>query len=173
MTPDKQNLIKDREELFFLLAEAAEFEHIVMCSYLYALMTLKRVVDDTVTEEELIAIERWRKQLRIVALEEMLHLSLVNNMLAAFGSAPHFRKPNFPVPAGRFPADLELNLAPFNESTLQHFMFLERPLAIDIPDGTSFRHAQHYHREIAKTLFSPTATDYPSQGSCTTRLLTA
>jgi CDGSH-type Zn-finger protein/uncharacterized Fe-S cluster protein YjdI len=164
MTPDKQNLIKDREELFFLLAEAAEFEHTVMCSYLYALMTLKRVVDDTVSEDELIAIERWRKQLRIVALEEMLHLSLVNNMLAAFGSAPHFGKPNFPVPAGRFPADLELNLAPFNESTLQHFMFIERPLEIDIPDGTSFRHAQHYHREIAKTLFSPTATDYPSQG---------
>jgi hypothetical protein len=52
MTHDKQNLIKDREELFFLLAEAAEFEHTVMCSYLYALMTLKRIVDDTVTENE-------------------------------------------------------------------------------------------------------------------------
>ncbi len=158
------NPIKDREELLFLLAEAAEFEHTVMCSYLYAAMSLKRSTDEGVTEGELAAIERWRKQIRIVALEEMLHLSLVNNLLTAFGGAPHFARPNFPVPSGRFPADLEFNLSPFNESTLQHFMFIEKPLEIDIPDGTAFRHLHHYHREVRRDLFSPSPTDYPSQG---------
>jgi hypothetical protein len=28
--------VNDREELIFLLTEAAEFEHTVMCTYLYA-----------------------------------------------------------------------------------------------------------------------------------------
>jgi len=156
--------VKDREELLFLLAEAAEFEHTVMCSYLFAAMSLKRSTDEGVTAEELVAIERWRKEIRIVAVQEMLHLSLVNNILAAFGSAPHFGRPNFPVPLGRFPSDLEFNLAPFSESTLQHFMFIERPLEIDIPDGTAFRHLHHYHREVRADLVSPTPTDYPSQG---------
>jgi len=35
-------IIQDREELIYLLCEAAEFEHTVMCSYLYAQWTLKR-----------------------------------------------------------------------------------------------------------------------------------
>jgi CDGSH-type Zn-finger protein len=33
-------IIRDREELFYLLSEAAEFEHTVMCSYLYTAWTL-------------------------------------------------------------------------------------------------------------------------------------
>ena len=156
--------IKDREELLFLLCEAAEFEHTVMCSYLYASMTLKRTVDETVNADDLAIIDSWRTQMRIVALEEMLHLTLVNNMLAALGSAPHFERPNFPIPPGRFPAHLELNLAPFNESTMQHFAYIERPLEVDVPDGTAFRHIHHYHREILKNLYSPTPADFPSQG---------
>jgi len=33
-------VVQDREELIYLLCEAAEFEHTVMCSYLYAQWTL-------------------------------------------------------------------------------------------------------------------------------------
>jgi len=39
-----------------------------------------------------------------VALEEMLHLSLVNNLLVAIGAAPHLWRPAFPVRPGHFPA---------------------------------------------------------------------
>ena len=28
--------VNDREELLYLLTEAAQFEHVVMCTYLYA-----------------------------------------------------------------------------------------------------------------------------------------
>ena len=87
--PHADIVIQDREELFYLLCEAAEFEHTVMCSYLYAMWSLKREASEDVTAEELAAIERWRRSLRQVALEEMLHLSLINNLLAATGSAPH------------------------------------------------------------------------------------
>ena len=40
-------VIQDREELYYLLSEAAEFEHSVMCTYLYALWSLKRDADET------------------------------------------------------------------------------------------------------------------------------
>ena len=32
--PHEDIVIQDREELYYLLAEAAEFEHAAMCSYL-------------------------------------------------------------------------------------------------------------------------------------------
>lgn len=35
-------VVQDREELIYLLCEAAEFEHSVMCSYLFAQWSLKR-----------------------------------------------------------------------------------------------------------------------------------
>jgi len=164
MADTPKSFIKDRAELIDLLTEAAEFEHTVMCSYLYTLWTLKRSTDEGVTEEELEAIERWRKHIRTVALEEMLHLTLVNNLLAAFGAAPQFARPNFPIAPASFPADLLFRLTPFNESSLQHFMFIERPLEIDVPDGLSFRHIEHYHRDFRPELLSPTPTDYGSQG---------
>jgi hypothetical protein len=78
--------VNDREELIYLLTEAAEFEHTVMCTYLYAQWSLKRDESEGITCEEKDAIGRWRTSIRSVALEEMLHLTLVNNLLAAIGS---------------------------------------------------------------------------------------
>jgi len=161
---DSKSQIKDREELLFLLSEAAEFEHAVMCSYLFAAMSLKRSVDETLTAEELLIVTRWRRLIISVAVEEMLHLALVNNLITAFGGSGHLGRPNFPVPAGRFPAGLQLDLSAFSESTLQHFQFLEKPEGLSIPDGTAYRHVRHYHRSLRTDLFSPTPTDYTSQG---------
>jgi hypothetical protein len=107
--------IQDREELFYLLSEAAEFEHSVMCTYLYAMWTLKSDVAEGVTATELAAIEGWRRAMRQVALEEMLHLSLVNNILAAIGAAPHLWRPEFPVRPGRFPDGVLMRLSPFSD----------------------------------------------------------
>src|ERR1700690_2231687 len=95
--------IQDREELFYLLSEAAEFEHAVMCSYLYAMWSLKRDLDEGITETEQKSIESWRRSLRQVALEEMLHLSLVNNILAATGASPHLWRAAVPGRGGGGP----------------------------------------------------------------------
>jgi CDGSH-type Zn-finger protein/uncharacterized Fe-S cluster protein YjdI len=156
-------VVQDREELIYLLCEAAEFEHAVMCTYLYAMWSLKREASEGVTAEELAAIERWRLLLRQVAREEMLHLCLVNNMLAALGSAPHLWKPEFPVRPGRFPADVVMKLMPFSAAALDHFLYIERPEGVAIPDGAGFEHA-HYHRATRADLLSPAAQDYVSQG---------
>ena len=156
-------VVQDREELTYLLCEAAEFEHAVMCTYLYAMWSLKREESEGVTKDELAAIERWRLLLRQIAREEMLHLALVNNMLTALGSAPHLWKPEFPVRPGRFPADVVMKLMPFSAAALDHFLYIERPEGITLADGAGFEHA-HYHRAARADLLSPAAQDYVSQG---------
>jgi len=157
-------VIQDREELIYLLCEAAEFEHTVMCSYLYAQWTLKRGPDEDVTPTELAAIERWHRSLGQVALEEMLHLSLVNNLLAAIGAAPHLWRPAFPVRPGHFPADVLMNLTAFGEAALEHFMYIERPEGLHIADGAGFGHAMHYRRIARPDMLAPSPQDYATQG---------
>jgi CDGSH-type Zn-finger protein/uncharacterized Fe-S cluster protein YjdI len=156
--------VNDREELIYLLTEAAEFEHTVMCTYLYAQWSLRRGASEGVSAAELAAIERWRGSLRSVAREEMLHLALVNNLLAAVGAAPHFWRPDFPVVRGYFPADVDFHLAPFNEQSLDHFVYLERPEGIDLEDGLGFVHESRYQRVVCSDLLTPTPRDYHSQG---------
>ena len=157
-------VVQDREELIYLLCEAAEFEHTVMCSYLYAQWTLKRGPDEEVTQTELAAIERWRRSLAQVALEEMLHLSLVNNLLAAIGAAPHLWRPAFPVRPGHFPSGILMSLTPFGEAALDHFMYIERPEGLLIADGAGFGHATHYRRVARPDMLAPSPQDYASQG---------
>jgi CDGSH-type Zn-finger protein/uncharacterized Fe-S cluster protein YjdI len=160
----EQIIIQDREELFYLLSEAAEFEHSVMCSYLYTMWTLKSDIAEGVTETELAAIEGWRRSIRQVALEEMLHLALVNNILAAIGASPHLWRPEFPVQPGRFPADVLLRLSRFSEATIDHFVYIEKPEGITLVDGAGYDHPAHYDRATRPDLLSPTPQDYSSQG---------
>jgi len=101
-----------------LAKRAASGQHAVMCTYLYAMWSLKRDESEGVTADELRAIERWRLLLRQVAREEMLHLCLVNNLLAARGASPHLWKPEFPVQPGHFPADVIMQLRPFSAEAL-------------------------------------------------------
>lgn len=42
LEPEPEIVVGTREQLFHLLAEAAEIEHTLMCSYLYAAFSLKR-----------------------------------------------------------------------------------------------------------------------------------
>ena len=127
-----------REQLFHLLAEAAEIEHTLMCSYLYAAFSLKRAGKGGLSEQEGAAAERWRKEIMDVAIEEMTHLLLVSNLSIAIGGRPHFGRPNFPVDVGYFPSGVVVKLTPFNADTLQHLIFLERPRGIRHEDGEGF-----------------------------------
>src|SRR5438445_5158947 len=125
--PEAPFVIEHREALIYMLCEAAELEHGIMCQYLFAAFSLKQREDEGLTESELAAVNRWRTAISHVATEEMLHLALVHNLLSAVGAAPHFARPNLPAPAHHYPAGVNLMLVPFGEPALQHFMFLERP----------------------------------------------
>jgi hypothetical protein len=130
--PEAPFVIEHREALIYMLCEAAELEHGIMCQYLFAAFSLKQREDEGVTADALETVLRWRKVIAHVATEEMLHLALVQNLLSAIGAAPHLARPNLPAPARHYPAGVNLTLVPFGEPALRHFMFLERPEGMEL-----------------------------------------
>jgi len=131
-------IVRHREDLWWLLTEAAQLEHMIMCQYLYAEFSLKGGVDEGLTAGQAQAVERWRKLLRGIAVEEMLHLALVSNLMASIGAAPTFRRPNFPQRSRYFPSSIQLDLLPFGEQALKHFLYLERPEGLEREDADGF-----------------------------------
>lgn len=150
--------------LFSALAEAAELEHNLMCLYLYAMFSLKRSEDEGISKTELAAIEGWRKIILSIALEEMTHLALVSNLFSALGESPHFLRPNFPVSPGLYPANIVIELAPFNLQTLEHFIYLERPRSQPVQDSEEFTPRLGYERPPLRNRLMPSSSDYETVG---------
>ena len=78
--PEAPFVIEHRESLIYMLCQAAELEHGLMCQYLFAAFSLKQRADEGLTPEELDAVTRWRRMIAHVATQEMLHLALVQNV---------------------------------------------------------------------------------------------
>lgn len=152
-----------REQLIHVLTEAAEIEHNLLCSYLYAAFSVKRGVEEGLTSTEAGAVSRWRKSVMSVALEEMAHLALVNNLLVFVGGSPHFNRPNLPVPPGYHPAGFTVRLTPFDADTLEHFLYVERPAGAPLADGAKFV-GPSATREPPPTRITPSAEDYGTIG---------
>jgi CDGSH-type Zn-finger protein/uncharacterized Fe-S cluster protein YjdI len=157
-------VIESRSQLFSALAEAAETEHNLMCLYLYAMFGMKRSLEEGISATEQTAIEKWRKVILGVCLEEMTHLSLVSNLLSAIGGMPHFSRPNFPAIPGAYPAGIVVELAPFNLRTLEHFIYLEHPASMEMEDAEEFRPSSEYHRVAPTGRLSSASGDYKTVG---------
>src|SRR5262249_34609433 len=82
--------VDTREELVYLLGQACEIEHGLMCEYLYAQFSLKRGLDEGLSPAQLARVQAWEMALIAVIKQEMLHLALATNILTAIGAAPHF-----------------------------------------------------------------------------------
>src|SRR2546421_745939 len=136
--PEPPLRVESREELVYLLGEACELEHGLLCEYLYAQFSLKRSVAEGVTSEQLARIKAWETTLIDVVKQEMLHLALATNILTAIGAAPHFERPNFPILSRWYPPDVQIALVPFGERALRHFMYLERPEGMVLEDAEGF-----------------------------------
>src|SRR3984893_180734 len=120
-TIDRSHLgpVTSREELIFLLNRASELEHGLACVYLFAAYSLKYESNEGgVTDDQLIMVRGWKRRLASVAVEEMLHLAQVSNLLTAIGGAPHFKRMNFPLPSTTFPFGIALSLEPFSQATI-------------------------------------------------------
>lgn len=153
-----------REHVLHLLAEAAELEHNLLCSYLYAAFSLKRSVDEDLTPHELEAVERWRRTLMSVCVEEMAHLAQVANLTVALGGRPHFNRPNLPVGPGYHPAGVAVSLTPFDEATLAHFIFLERSDEVRLDDAAPFANDEEIERPETPDRLTPSAPHYETIG---------
>jgi len=153
-----------REQLLHSLYEAAELEHNLMCTYLYAAFSLKQGEAEGLLPAEAQAVERWRREIIAVAIEEMGHLVAVWNITAALGGAPRIGRGNFPLDPGYLPARVVVKLAPFNAATLQHFIYLERPEGSDEQDGEGFAAERLFSRAAAAPRVTPMPRDYDTVG---------
>lgn len=127
-------VLQHREALIYTLGKAAALEQLVMCQYLYAAFSMKDREDDGLTDDQLTAVKRWRRELIHIAEQEMLHLALVQNLLTAVGAGSAMERPNFPLPVHAYPAGIRMELLPFSEQSMRHFIYLERPEGMDMDD---------------------------------------
>ena len=153
-----------RELLLHALYEAAELEHNLMCTYLYAAFSLKSGVEEGLNPRETVAVAQWRREILAVAVDEMSHLTAVWNITSALGAVPRFGRTNFPLDPGYLPAGVVVKLAPFNEAVLQHFIFLERPAGSSEPDGKGFAPERLFVRGTTGTRLTPMGIDYATVG---------
>jgi len=134
-------VVGDRKELTYLLSQAAELEHGLMCEYLYASFSLKSTAGPGLRSDQLAAVERWRGMILGIAGQEMLHWAMVQNLLTAVGSAPFVSRPHMPHQARGYPPGVQVRLLPFGEAALQHFVYLERPEGMEGTDAEGFQPA--------------------------------
>ncbi len=161
--PAEPVLTPTREQLIHALYEAAELEHNLMCTYLYAAFSLKDGEAEGLSAAEAEAVTRWRRAILDVAVDEMSHLVAVWNITSAIGGVPGFGRGNFPLDPGYLPAGVVVKLAPFNMEVLQHFIHLERPTTSDEPDGAGFAQAP-FKRGAVTPRLTPMAIDYETVG---------
>src|ERR1700745_3262646 len=107
--------VESREELVYLLGQACEIEHGLMCEYLYAQFSLKRGLAEGLSPAQRARVQAWEAGLISVIKQEMLHLALATNILTAIGAAPHFERPNLPILSRWYPPEVQIAFLPFGE----------------------------------------------------------
>jgi hypothetical protein len=157
-------VVEDRKELAYLLCQAAELEHGLMCEYLYAAFSLKGTAGPGLRDDQLAAVERWRRVLFAIAGEEMLHWAVVQNLLTAVGSAPFVSRPHMPHQAEGYPPGVQVRLLPFGEAALQHFVYLERPEGVERADAEGFEPTGPPLPPMRREEIVPRGQEFATQG---------
>src|SRR5215813_1923774 len=164
MMPETKLVVEHREHLWNLLIQASQIEHLIMCQYLYASFSLKTGPDEGLTAEQAGAIARWREVLTGIAIEEMLHLALVANVMTAIGAAPSLSRPNFPRRSEYLPPGVRFALLPFGDAALTHFLYLERPEGMERVDAEGFIPAAPPPDPVASEEVMPRLQDFATVG---------
>ena len=132
------HLIQNVDGLTRHLYAALQLEHATLPPYLTALYSIRA---DTNAEASQI--------IRTVAVEEMLHLTLVANVLNAIGGTVDLTRPGF-VP--RYPAylpdgetDFSVGLQRFSPEAVETFLRIERPADLAADDIRTVSRERHPH----------------------------
>src|SRR5205823_71738 len=118
--PVTASTINSRDELISYLNAAMALEHATIPVYLTAYYSIQSTTNSDAAHI-----------VRVTAVEEMLHLTLVANVLNAVGGSPDLTRPGF-VPS--YPAylpdgedDFTVDLRPFSPEAVDTFCKIERP----------------------------------------------
>src|SRR3954452_3591006 len=111
------------EDLYPWLQNAIELEHSTIPPYLTAMFSLKAGTNDEIA-----------RLIRSIVLEEMLHLTIVGNILIAIGGQPAINVPDFiPKYPGQLPMSIggksfEVGIEAFSKTLVGNiFMKIEEP----------------------------------------------
>jgi hypothetical protein len=112
--------ISSVEKLYDYLHRAMKIEHATIPPYLLALYSIHPGTNDDAT-----------RIIRVVVVEEMLHLTLAANILNAVGGNPDLTASDFvPIYPAFLPDgedDFEVDLQPFSRKAVETFLKIERP----------------------------------------------
>ncbi len=139
--------IKTVEDLREYLHIAMRLEHATIPPYLMALYSIKPGTNSDATHV-----------IRVVVVEEMLHLTLVANLMNAVGGDANLTTPDF-VPL--YPAylpdgeqDFQVSLQPFSKEAVATFLNIERPDK-DLPKADAKLVVRSKHRKEAQLGLCP------------------
>ena len=114
-------------ELIRLLNEAAAIEHLLMLQYLYATFSIKEVYRDVrgseVWQDYIKGSPQRKTSLLRVAIEEMQHLGMVNEFLAALGASPNLVAGRSDEVADIYP--FTITLKPLSLQTTATYLYVE------------------------------------------------
>ncbi|MCG7524764.1 ferritin-like protein [Streptomyces sp. OfavH-34-F] len=118
--PSQDSRITTIEELHEYLYKGLQLEHATLPPYLTALYSLQPGKNS----------DAWHV-IRVVAVEEMLHLTLVANVLNAVGGSPNLTRsgfvPDYPTRLPCGPDYFDVHLRPFSPEALDTFLKIEKP----------------------------------------------
>jgi hypothetical protein len=118
-----------------LLQIAAEVEHALMAQYLYAAYSLDEAFEQGDGETTRV-VDRWKRDIRTIARQEMAHFITVQNLLIALGAEVYVnRENNFSEHPDQYPFPVKME--PFALDTLARYVATESPIIDEIADQTT------------------------------------
>jgi hypothetical protein len=143
--------INSTEILHQYLYAALQLEHATIPAYMTALYSIHPNTNADAS-----------RAIRVVLVEEMLHLTLAANILNAVGGEPDLTRPDF-VP--QFPTvlpdgeqDFEVSIQGFSKETIEMFMRIERPAHSPV-DSDRFLQREKSRIALLPTVRADDATD--------------
>lgn len=120
-----------RLKAVYLLQIAAEVEHALMAQYLYAAYSLDEALDRFTATPALPEIDRWKRDIRLIAREEMGHFVTVQNLLISLGADIYVnRENNFSDHPDAYPFPVRFER--FGVHPLARYVATERPASEEI-----------------------------------------
>ncbi len=148
-------------ELVRLLHDGAEIEHSFAVQYLYAAFSIR--------VPRYAGLAGWPSHryggrplhLLGVAIEEMIHLDVVNELLVALGAAPHLGRQQFPCRKNIYPFDFVLE--PLSRTSLAKYIYAEAPPSAFVPEAQKTREDAQFVDQLDEALKQGGSGGRPNQ----------
>ena len=122
-----------RLKAIYLLQVAAEIEHALMVQYLYAAYSLDEAYGQGDGTETTQIVDAWKRDLRLIARQEMAHFITVQNLLISLGAEVYVnRENNFSDHPDAYP--FPVRFEKFGVESLARYVATEAPASEEIRD---------------------------------------